>query len=697
MFPMLGVQPVIGRTFRPEEDEDKSGPMSVVLSEATWRKYFGGDAKIVGTQIVLQQQPYNVIGVMPAAFNFPVRNEPFEAWTTFGFSPYLRRSTANPTMGEQRGAHFLDVAAVLKPGISLAQAKADLDVIQDRLRKDFPDDEKYRAVRVAPLLDQIVQDMRPAILILLGAVGCVLLVACANVANLLLARASGRRREIAIRSALGANRWRVVRQVLTESLLLSLVGGAAGLLLAWWGNALLVHYGPQDVPRLGESHLDLWVFAFAVGVSLVTGFLFGLVPALRAAQADPAESLKEGSRGTTEGLRSNKARSVLVVAEVALALILLSSAGLLIRSLDKLNHSNLGFQPGGVLTAVLEFPEAKFKDPQLIAALNRIESRLDETPGVLAEGDVVVLPLSGDDASTSVEIDGRPTKITERLQTRVNIASAGYFRAMRIPLVSGRNFSPSDTEKNPLVVVVNEAFAREFFPRENAIGKRVRPGFSKGPGDAPMREIVGIVGSVAQDSVGQKPLPEVFFPRDQFVNSATTLVIRTQGDPNSVAPQLRAILREIDPNLPIEQLRTMDERVTGALAQPRFQSFLLVIFAGVALLLTAVGLYGVVSYSVAQRTHEIGTRMALGAQQRSIFRLVVGQGMLLAGIGVAIGLACSLATSKLLTSLLYEISPTDPLTLIAISFLILFVTFLATYVPARRAALVDPMIALRYE
>jgi putative ABC transport system permease protein len=600
-------------------------------------------------------------------------------------------------MAEQRGAHFLEATAALKPGVSIAKAMADLDVIQRQMRKQFPDEDRYRAVRIVPLLDQMTQEMRPVILILLGAVGCVLLVACANVANLLLARASARRRELAIRSALGANRWRVVRQVLTESVLLSLAGGAVGLLLAWWGNALLIHYGPQDVPRLGESSVDVRVFAFATGVSLLTGFLFGLVPALRAAQADPAESLKEGSRGSTEGLRSNKARSVLVVAEVALALLLLSGAGLLIRSLDKLTHADVGFKAGGVLTAVVALPEAKFNDSQALAAFQKIQSRLSETPEVAAAADVVVLPLGGNDMSTSVEIDGRPGNVADRPSTRINIASANYFRAMSIPLLAGRDFNQLDTEKSPPVVIVNQAFASQFFPNQNPIGKRVRPGFSKGKGDGPMREIVGVVGSVAQDRVGQKPLPETFIPRDQFVVNDATLVIQSRGDPHTAIPPLRAILREIDPDLPIEELRTMDERVGLSLAQPRFQSYLLVIFAAVALLLTAVGLYGVISYSVAQRTHEIGTRMALGAQQASIFKLVVGQGMLLAGIGVVIGLAGSLATSKLLSSLLYEISPTDPVTLIVISLMILLVTFLAAYVPAHRAAHVDPLVALRYE
>jgi len=697
MFPMLGIKPAMGRAFRPDEDEDKTGPMSVVLSQSAWRKYFGSDPAIIGKSILLRRQPYTVIGVMPAGFNFPVNNEPIEAWTTFGFSPDLRSADGSLTMGEQRGAHFMEMAGLLKLGVSLSQAQADVDVIAAQLEQKFPNSNRYRKVSMAPLLDQMTQKMRPVILILLGAVGCVLLVACANVANLLLARASSRRRELAIRSALGASRMRVVRQVLTESVLLSVVGSAVGLLLAWWGNALLVHYGPQDVPRLGESRVDLWVFAFAIGISLITGILFGLVPALRAASADAAETLKDGSRGSTEGLAGNNARSVLVVAEVALALVLLSAAGLLIRSLDKLNHSGLGFNPNRVLSVSLTFPEGKFSDPRVLAALNRIQQRLSESPGITAAGDVVILPMAGNDMSTSLEIEGHPANVSERPDTRVNIASAGYFHTMDIPLIAGRDFDQRDSEKSVPVVLVNRAFVQRFFPNENPIGKRVRPGFGHGKGEPPMREICGVVGNVAQDRVGQKSLPEVFIPRDQFVNNFTALAIRSQGDAHAAIPTLRAILRDIDPDLPIDDVRTMDERVGLSLAQPRFQSFLLVIFAGVALLLTAVGLYGVISFSVAQRTHEIGTRMALGAQQGGIFKLVVGQGMLLAGIGVVVGLAGSLAASKLLGGLLYEVSPTDPLTLASITLVVLFVTFLASYVPARRAARVDPMVALRYE
>jgi putative ABC transport system permease protein len=697
MFPMLGVDPMMGRVFRKEEDEDKTGPMSVVISQGAWKKYFSSDPDILGKQIILRRQPYTVIGVMPAGFTFPIANEALDAWTTFGFSPDLRSADGTPAMGAQRGAHFFSIAGVLKPGVSVTQAKADLDVIDAQLSLRYPESNRYRAIRIAPLLDKLVAKLRPFLLILLCAVGCVLLVACANVANLLLARSSARSRELAIRTALGASRMRVVRQTLTESVLLSLMGGAVGLLLASWGSALLVKYGPQDVPRLGDAHLDWPVFAFAVGVSLASGVLFGMLPALRAAQSDPAETLKEGSRGSTEGLRSNKARSVLVVAEVALAFMLLSSAGLLIRSLDKLSHSQPGFVAEGVLTASITLPETRFTNPQVLHALQLIESRLTQTPGVKSAADVVILPMSGDDMNTSLEVEGHPMPVSERQSTRINIASASYFKTMGIPFLSGRDFSPTDTEKSNAVVVVNQAFARQFFPNENPIGKRVKPGFSRGTGTAPMREIVGVVGSVAQDRVGQKPLPELFLPRDQFVNSATTLVIRTAGDPNSVTPALRAILRDIDPDLPIDVLRTMDQRMSLSLAQPRFQSYLLLIFAGVALLLTAVGLYGVISYSVSQRTHEIGTRMALGARQGSIVKLVVAQGMVLASIGALIGLAGALAASQLLTSLLYEISPTDPLTLAAITGLVFLVTFLASYVPARRASNVDPMTALRYE
>ncbi len=698
LFPLLDVHPAVGRTFTAAEDEDTAGPMKAVLSDYAWRKLFGGDRTILGKTVLLRQQPYTIIGIMPRGFQFPIQSEPTDLWTTFGYAPDLRKNSPESTpMGTQRGAHFLDFVATVKAGVSMDQARSDIAVINARLAKQFRNTDQYRQTQVIALLDHMVAQLRPVLLLLLGAVGCVLLIACANVANLLLARATTRTRELAIRTALGAGRARLVRQILTESVLLSLLGGIFGLLLAAWGTALLAHYGPQDVPRLADAQLNVEVFVFALGISLLTGLIFGAVPAIRAGNSSPGEALKEGSRGTTEGLRHNKARSVLVIAEVALALMLLSSAGLLIRSLDRLNHTNAGYDQANVLTGTFDFPESRYPDAKLVQALDSMEAKLGSLPNVVAVSDVVILPLGGDDMSTDLEIQGRPVNPSDRLTTRINIAGPNYFRAMGTPLLSGRDFNSRDVDKAPEVVVVNQAFVQQFFPNQNPIGKRVKPGFGHGAGDPPMREIVGVVASVQQDRIGKKSVPEVFIPRNQFPNTSTAIVVRTTGDAHALIPAFRSAVRAIDPDLPIGHLRTMEDWTGLSLAQPKFQSYLFVIFGAIALLLTAVGLYGVIAYSVAQRTQEIGTRMALGAQQANILKLVVGEGMLLAIIGTAVGIAGALGISGLLQKLVYEISPTDPATIAAITVTILGVSLLAAYVPARRAARIDPMTALRNE
>jgi putative ABC transport system permease protein len=691
LFPMLGVKPLMGRTFRRDEDENvAASPAVVVISQNAWRKHFGSEPGVVGKQITLNGRPFMIAGVMPAGFNFPVRDTPFDIWTTFAFSGDLGSFDGSDAMGKNRGSHYLEVVGTVKPGATPAQAKADLDVIVAALARKYPKSNLYRAIRVEPLIDRLAGKLRPVLLLLLGAVGCVLLVACANVANLLLARASTRHRELAIRAALGAGRLRVVRQVLTESVLLSLAGGAAGFMAGIWGNELLVRFGPTGVPRLGESRIDFVVFVFSLGVSLLTGVVFGLVPALRAAQSDPAEALKEGTRGSTEGLRSNKARSVLVVSEVALALVLLSCAGLLIRSLDRLNRSDPGFRSNNVLSAAITLPPARYPRERLSAFVSQIEDRLRRLPGVVSVGDVVILPLSGNDMNTHFDIEGRP-------QTRVNISGPGYFEAMGTPLRAGRDFQETDVMGMPYVAVVNDTFAKRYFPNENPIGKLIKPGIAAGEDKTPFREIVGIAGSVQQDRIGQKPLPEVFIPRGQLPVNSATFTIHTMNDARSLIPAVRSAVAAMDPDMPVDEVKTMDERVSTSLAQPRFQGFLLGCFAVVALTLTAVGLYGVISYSVAQRTHEIGTRMALGAGQTNILKLVVGQGMLLAAIGAMVGLAGALAVSRLLENMLYEIAPTDPLTLAGVAILVFAVAFAATVIPAVRAANVDPMVALRYE
>lgn len=696
LFPMLGAKPERGRVFTRKEDDTASGPRLVVIGNRAWAKHFGSDPQIVGRVITLRGVPFTVIGVMPEAFNFPIRNDQWDAWTTFAYSTDLRGPDGKPGQGEERGAHYLTSVGKLKPSVSIERAKADIRVIIANQAKQFPNSNKYRDIRIVSALDDLVRNTKPALLLLVGAVGCVLLVACANVANLLLARASARKRELALRTALGASRLRVIRQVLTESVLLSLLGGVVGLAAGAWGSALLVHFSPGDVPRLGRVSMNWVVFAFTFGVSLLTGVAFGIVPALRASQSDPADSLKDGSRGSTEGIRTNKARSLLIVSEIALAVMLLASAGVLLRSLQLLNEVDPGFNPHNVLTGTIAFPPGRYDDAGISRAVESLKKKLQSEPGIVVASSVSILPLSGNDMNTNYEIQGQPKPEAEQPLTRVNVASPDYFQVMGTPILSGRDFKAADIVTSPEVVIVNDAFAHAAFGKENPIGKRVKPGIWRDQ-KSPWREIVGVVKSAQQDRIGQQELPEVFLPEQQLPLRYTVLIARTRVAPRSLAPAFRTAMQQIDSDLPIDDLKTMDESVATSLAQPRFEAFLLVIFACLALVLTSVGLYGVISYSVSRRTQEIGTRVALGARRTDILRLVMGQGLLLTAAGLAIGLIGSFAMVRWMQSMLFHVGAGDPLTVCAIVLLIGAVSLLACYVPARRAATIEPMLALRYE
>src|ERR1700728_1241457 len=686
LFEMLGVAPELGRTILPEEDEPHHHV--VILSDGIWREKFGGDPAIIGRTITLDNIGYTVVGVMPPAFRFPLQGEPKMTWSTM----------SGLSMAQERGAHFLTCVAKLKPGVTFAQAQAAMDVIAGSLSKQYPDSNTYMGVRVTSEQERVTQAIRPALLVMMIAVGLVLLIACVNVANLLLARATTRGREIAIRTAMGAGRIRVVRQLLTESLLLAIVAGILGAALAFWGSDILVRLSPENLPRVAEIHIDGWALAFTAGLSLLTGILFGLAPALQSTHSNIVEALKEASLSTTAGRSRHGLRSSLVIVEMALALILLLSAGLLIRSLIRLQDVNPGFDPHNVMTASLDLPDAKYSDPKKAEFFRELIPQLQVIPGVQSAAAVFPLPMSGDEIRTSFQIEGRPVAKSDEPHTSVRCVTPNYFGTMRIPLLQGREFTERDDASATSVLIVNQAFAQQFFPGEDAIGKHIQAGISNsGPGTAPMREIVGVVGNVKFEDLTTEFSPESYIPYGQLQFGSMTIVARSSKDPEGLAKPIASVVQSLDKDLPAYAPKTVEQYLGGTIAVPRFNTFLLAIFAALAMVLTAVGLYGVISYTVAQRTHEIGIRMALGAQPGDMLRLVVGQGMRLALFGVGLGLVGAFGLTRFLSSLLFGVSSTDPLSFAVVVTMLLGVVLLACYIPARRAMRVDPMVALRYE
>ncbi|MGI9105206.1 MAG: ABC transporter permease [Pyrinomonadaceae bacterium] len=689
LFPLLGVGPALGRVFTREEDQP-DGPRVIVLGYGLWQRRFGSDPKIIGRELQISGRSTTVVGVMPSGFKFPTDAERSDYWM-----PLASDATA-ATRLNNRGSHFLRIVGRLRPGVTLEGAQAELTTVASRLEQQYPETNTGLGVRLVSLHEDLVGRVRPALLVLLGAVGFVLLIACANVANLLLARAAARTREMAIRTALGASRWRVIRQLLTESLLLSLVGGGVGLLLALWGIDLLVGVSPADIPRAREIALDGRVLAFTVMVSLLTGIFFGLAPALHASKTNLNESLKEGSRGSTEGLRSNRVRSLLIVSEVALSLVLLVGAGLLIKSFLRLQQVDPGFKSKNVLTLNLSLPRIKYPEPERQKIFFREAlGRMKSLPGVESIGAVNILPLSGNNRSNSFAIVGQPKPVPgQEPEADSRVISPDYFSALGIPLSRGRAFTQRDTQTTPLVLVVNETFARRFFPGAEALGQRVVIDDDENKA----REIVGVVGDVRHEGLDSPPEPEYYEPYQQTPERSMTFVARTNlNNPSALGGALRDALKSMDEDLYVPGMKTMDELRAGSVAERRFSTLLLGVFAGVALLLAAVGIYGVMAYSVMRRTHEIGLRIALGAQAADVLKLVVGQGMFLALVGVVVGLAASFALTRVMANLLYEVSATDPLIFAGIALLLAGVAFIACYIPARRATKVDPMIALRYE
>ena len=692
MFPLLGARPALGRTFTAEEDV-VDGPEVVVLSHELWQRRFGGDPKIVGQQINLSGSS-TVIGVMPPGFKFPVGTTyAMEYWEPLTALPSVKESVA------RRGSVFLNVVALLKPGVTAQGANAELETIGSALAAQYPDTNTNRRIRLVSMHESLVSGIKPALLVLLGAVGFVLLIACSNVANLLLARAAARGREIAVRTALGAGRARIVRQLLTESLLLALVGGVAGLLLAVWGVDLLIAMSPANVPLLKNVSLDSRVLVFTFMVSTLTGILFGLVPALQATKLDLNESLKEGGRSSTEGKRRNRIRGALVVSEVALSLILLVGAGLLIKSFYSLLTTDPGYATDRVLAMTLPLSTGRYPKPEDQARFfQQLLQRTSELPGVEAAGLTTQLPLGGSESIFSFNVEGRPPAAPGATPIAgEQFVTPGYFRALNISLRKGRLFTEGDKSDTPPVVIINETFARRLFPGEDPIGKRIILDSESGTPPPPF-EIVGVVSDIRHQELSAEAYADAYFPFLQSPRGTAELVVRTTAaNPGDVVPALRGLVREMNSDQIIWQTRTMSELVSRSVASRRFSMTLLGAFALVALLLAGVGIFGVMNYAVTQRIHELGIRMALGAQKRDVLKLILSEGMLLTGLGVVVGLAAAFALTRLMASLLYGVSATDPLTFASVALVLAGVALLACYIPARRATKVDPMVALRYE
>jgi putative ABC transport system permease protein len=684
IFRVLGTKPLLGRLLEPG-DERPGGSNAVVISHGLWQRRFGGDPRIVGRAIRLDGREREVVGVTPADFQFEFVTGAADFWTPI-----------DPAEGpyKSRGSIFLEAIGRLKSGVSIEQASADLGVVSSRLEQQYQNSNAGIGVRLSSAQEDLVGDLRPTLLVLLGAVGFVLLIACANVANLLLARAAGRYREIAVRSALGAWRGRIVRQLMTESLLLAFAGGLLGLLFALWGVKILSAFVPEGVPRFGETSLDLRVLGFTLAASVITGFLFGIAPALQSSKFDLNEALKEGGRGGSDGLGRTRVRSLLIVSEVALSLVLLVGAGLLIKSFVKLRNTDPGFDASNTLTASLSLASVRYDTDEKVADFYRLlVERVRAMPGVESVGAVNPLPLSENGYSFSFSIVGQPPLPAGQGQSAsARFVTPEYFRAQGIPLRKGRVFTEADKEGAPKVIVVNEAFANRYLQGAEPLGQRLSLGLNSIEG-----EIVGVVGDIRGTRLATPAVPEYYVPNAIVGSTDMTLVIRTTGDPASLTPALRQAVTEMDKDQPLYDVRTMDALVARSVARQRFSMTLIGVFAVLAMLLAAVGIFSVMSFLVSQRTHEIGVRMALGAQPRDILSMVVRQGITLTLVGVCVGLVGAFAITRLMSGLLYEVSATDPLVYGGITALLASVALLACYMPARRATKVDPLIALRYE
>jgi len=693
LFSVLGVSPIVGRGFLPDDDKPNETGRTVVLSQRLFQRKFNSDPALINQKILLDGVAFTVVGVMPASFEFPIQNEPSELWTTIAGD-----ASGKTPVTVQRGAHFLRLIGRLKQGPTIEQAQSDVNTIATRLEQQYPNTNTHKGIFVEPALNALVGDIRPALLILLGAVACVLLIACANVANLLLAKAMSRHKEMAIRSALGASRLRVIRQLLTESVILSLVGGAIGLLLAVWWSDLLIALGKEDIPRAVHVGLDWRVLGFTFGVSLLTGLIFGLVPALQSSNTELTETLKEGGRGSGEGARRNYVRGALVISELAIAVVLLVGAGLLLKSLWRLQTVEAGLKTSNILTFNLALPEIRYSSEKQSRFYNDLNNRIKALPGVQSVSSIIPLPLSGDRFGISFQIEGRPVDPKDEPSADFFSAETDYFKTMSIPVLKGRDFNDHDLHSSRPVIIISQEFARQYFPNEDPIGKRIQPGISTYENDeSTMREIVGVVGDIRNRTLNTPPKPAYYLPQSQIPFNQMTLVVKTTTEPHSLASSVTKEVAAIDKDLPLFNMKTMDEYLSASVATPRFNTTLISIFALVALILTIVGLYGVMSYSVAQRTNEIGIRLALGAQTRDVILLIVKQGLRLILVGLAFGLLGAFALTRVIANLLFGVTAKDPVTFVAVAFVLGVVGLVACYIPALRATRVDPMEALRCE
>ena len=687
LFSVLGTNPLAGRTFI-AEDGGVGQPRVALISYALWQRRFGGDKQIVGRQIILNNDPVTVIGVMPANFGWHIQrgtqvSKPADIWVPFQITNELR----------QRRGRFASAVARLKPEVTIEQAQREMDTIGARLAQQYPMFNALWGVNVVPLRTQFTGEIRRPLLILLGAVGFVLLIACANVANLLLARASARRREIAVRAGLGASRWRIARQLLTESVLLSAIGGALGVLVAWWGTKALVALSPPALIDLQRVSVNLPVLGFTLALTVLTGVIFGLAPALEATRFDLHDSLKEGGKNVGGG--GHRLRNVFVVTQVALALVLLVGAGLLVRSFRRLQSVDPGFNPQNLLTVRVSLPPAKYpEEPKRIDFFKQAVARMKAIPGVEAAGAINTPPFTGLYSGTTVEVDDQDLPPGQELKTGVCVTDANYFQTMQIPLKQGRFYTEQEATDMRHVVLVNEAFVRKNLGGGNALGRKLTIYMKD---ENVPSEIIGVVGDNKHLGLDTAVEPMSYWPHPELVYPGMTMVLRTRGDASAVAPAAREVIRTLDPQQPIGEISTMESLLSVSVARSRFSASLLTVFSFVALVMAAVGIYGVMSYSVLQRTHEIGVRMALGAQRFDVLKLVVKKGIVLALIGVAAGLAFSFALTRLIATLLFEVTATDKVTFAAVSIGLFLVTLLACYLPARRATRVDPLKALRYE
>ena len=692
LFGLLGVPPQLGRPFNAGDDH------VVVLSNGLWQRQFNSNPGVVGHPITLNGESYTVTAVMPPTFQFPIEAEPSDLWVTWNYAQY-----AGPA--QKRDARVMEVIGRMRPGVTVSQAQSELAGITDRLSHQYPDTNAGIGARVIPIVENLIREKQRALLVLFGAVGFVLLIACVNVAGLMLARGSARRHETAIRAALGASRLRLCIQLLTESLLLAIVGGAAGLLVSSWGVSALLIMSPKDLPRGNQIGINGRVLAFTLIVSILTGVIFGLIPALQMSKTDLTAALKDGGKSAGGGRASARFRGGLVVTEIALALVLLAGAGLLINTFWRLSKVDPGLDAGNVLTFRLSLPYEKYSTAQSATFFDQLQNRLKGIPRVVSASTVFPLPFNGDpifenmDVShqTRIEIEGRPQQPIDRPRVDGTTIQPDYFRSMGIRLIGGRDFSEWDDSTKPQVAILNETAARQFFPGQDPLGKRVRIDSVVTPADQPLRQIVGIVSDVKHHGLGSESRPAVYIPLAQEPFQELYVVVKTEGNPTAVLGDVRNAVLSLDSEQPIYDVKTLDQRLRASISQQRFNALLLTVFSSIAVALSAIGLYGIISFNVNQRTNEIGVRTALGAQSSDVLRLILSYGIRLAVIGIGAGLIAALWLTRSMGSLLFGVSPHDPVTFAAVTLLLVVIVLWACYIPARRATRVDPITALRTE